>query len=748
MFEGLIGNQDSNQVAVNSALPDLMTPDVDPNIPDGMREQAFYAPLTDFIAKKWFRATEGRRATEIKWLEAWHATRGEYYGDDRKRLDDALSRNPQASQMFVKITKAKVMGIYGQIMEVLFANNTFPLGVEPLNKPIGISESVYITQEGQPGSLDDASQQDPNAQGSDTDSDQDPSQSTPLGYDGDGNDPEPGTTAADLFTGYFKKFTALLSGKKVNEGPSPDKSKAMQFNPADMASEQMNKVIQDQCNDGELDVELGRTVLECVQLGTGVFKGPFTKTETIPNWEYDTQKKINTYKPILKDIPQGKFVSCWNFYPDPDATSIRNAGFAIERHLMTETELKALAKRPQFDKSAIQRVIRNTPGYSKQMWEEQIRDNRQNVLMTRYEVLEYWGYVDADIAIMIGLIEEKDAIGLDILQVNVWQSGGEILRCILNPFEPQVIPYQVVPYEEHLYQIWGIGVAENMKDSQSLMNGHVRMAIDNLRLAGNCVFEVNEAALVAGQDLTIHPGKILRTQGALGKAINAIQFPNTAPAHLQMYQQARQLADEVTNSPSYSHGQTGVSGMTRTAGGMSMLFNAAAGSIKTVVSNIDKYLLEPFGQGLFAWNMQFNQDNPDVKGDRRVVAKGTSSLMQKEVRTQRLMTMVQVTQGNQIFQPLLNAEYVIQELAKSMDLDPQKLLNDPKTAALYAQLIGTQNGVQQGNGQQASAPNGAGTGSQPTPTGANPSDPTGTGGGTIGAATPSGPGQAGFAQGT
>ena len=43
--------------------------------------------------------------------------------------------------------------------------------------------------------------------------------------------------------------------------------------------------------------------------------------------------------------------------------------------------------------------------------------------------------------------------------------------------------FQAFPFEIDPYQIWGVGVAENMEYSQKLMNGHYRMAIDNLALS-------------------------------------------------------------------------------------------------------------------------------------------------------------------------------------------------------------------------------------------------------------------------
>ena len=45
--------------------------------------------------------------------------------------------------------------------------------------------------------------------------------------------------------------------------------------------------------------------------------------------------------------------------------------------------------------------------------------------------------------------------------------------------------------------------------------------------------------------------------------------------------------------------------MTRTASGMSMLLGASSLNIKTVIKNIDDFLLKPLGEAFFHWNMQF-----------------------------------------------------------------------------------------------------------------------------------------------
>ena len=81
-----------------------------------------------------------------------------------------------------------------------------------------------------------------------------------------------------------------------------------------------------------------------------------------------------------------------------------------------------------------------------------------------------------------------------------------------------------------------------------------------------------------------------------------------------MFDKARQLADDATGIPSYSHGQTGCRnwsycGWHLHADGSRQL------SVKGVVKNIDDYLLQPLGEAFYAFNMQFDFD-PDARGDR------------------------------------------------------------------------------------------------------------------------------------
>ena len=211
-----------------------------------------------------------------------------------------------------------------------------------------------------------------------------------------------------------------------------------------------------------------------------------------------------------------------------------------------------------------------------------------------------------------------------------------------------------------------------------------------------------------------------------------------------MYDKARQLADEQTGIPSIVHGQTGVTGTGRTAAGLSMLMSSAGLSIKTVIKNIDDFLLKPMGEAFFQWNMQFNDRMNEIHGDLEIKPRGTSAVIQKEVRSQRLTALLQ-TVANPMLAPFIKIPNLVRELAISQDIDPDLLVNDVNDAAVFAEVLRGLNERTTGEeaspaGQQLGGMGAAGG----TPTTVGPNDATAVGGGGIGIGDAPLAGQAGF----
>lgn len=656
--------------------------------------------LSADILKKFERCKTERLPHEQRWLRQYHNYRG-LYGDD------TVFRDSEQSRAFVKITKTKVLAAQGQINEIIFNGNKFPISVEPTEKPDGVDEYAHL----EPGN--------PNPKSLEEDEDDFKSV---YGWDGDDKEVPPGATYHTLLGGLDDKY----EGAGLVPGPAPDLTKMPEVEPAKEAARNMEKAILDQINETDGHIWLRKTILEMCMLGHGAIKGPFTVEKTLHNWEKDENTGKIVYKPKTTKAPAISWVSIWNFFPDPDAKYMEEAEFVIERHKMSRSQLRELGNRPFFRKNAISRVLDETPNYQDQWWEYKLRDAPVNVSKNRYEVLEYWGIIDKELIENTGLNINMSLDDLEEVQVNVWLCNHEIIRCVINPFTPAVIPYHSCPYEEHEYQMWGVGVAENMEDSQEIMNAFARLAIDNAAIASNLVFDIDETSLVPGQDMKVYPGKQFRRQaGSPGQAIFGIKFPNTFTDAMNVFDRFRQIADESTGLPSYSHGQTGVTSTTRTSSGLSMLMGAAALNIKGVVKNIDDFILQPLGEGYFHWNMQFNEDE-NIRGDLCIKARGTSGLMAKEIRSQRLMQFLQIASGNPALAPFAKFEHIMRELALSLDLDPEEVVNDPSMAAIYAQIIGAAGGM----GQQGSPP--------------GQMDTSGVGGGNIGQGQAPQPGEPGF----
>tara|TARA_R100000655_G_scaffold24069_2_gene48366 strand:- start:531 stop:2684 length:2154 start_codon:yes stop_codon:yes gene_type:complete len=670
--------------------------------------------LVGLIQDRFLSAENARDLDESRWLTAYHNYRGLYGKNVR-------FRESEKSRVFVKITKTKVLAAYGQLVDVIFGANKFPIGISETKVPEGVAEHAHLdTQTPVPGIETSVEEQTTEVENP-----------YDVGYEGDGRTLKAGATYG---TGKFEQQRVEeLAEDSLKEGLSPI-PEALEISPAQKAARRMEKLIHDQIEESNGASEIRNSLFEAALFGTGIVKGPFNFNKTLNRWSSENGER--TYSPVSVRVPRIEFVSIWDFFPDPNATTMAECEYVFHRHRMNRTQLRSLSKLPYFDKDAIRECLQMGPNYIEKDYEQELKDDSRSddYGASQFEVLEYWGVMDAEYARQVGMEVDEGVDDLDEIQINAWICNGKMLRAVVNPFTPFRVPYHAFTYERNPYSFFGIGVAENMDDSQKIMNGHARMAIDNLALSGSLVFDVDETALVGGQSMEIYPGKVFRRQaGVPGQSINGLKFPNTSQENMMMFDKFRQLADEQTGIPSYSHGQTGVQSMTRTASGMSMLLGAASLNIKTVIKNLDDFLLKPLGEAYFQWNMQFLESELGVEGDLEVKATGTNSLMQKEVRSQRL-TMFLQTAANPAVAPFIKINKLISELAYSLDLDPDELLNDPEEAAMMAQIIGMQNagqatGAEAGPTGQEQAGMGAAGGvpQQPQDLGV-----TGTGGGNIG----------------
>ena len=501
--------------------------------------------LVGIIKGRFQISEDARRSDESRWLKAYENYRGLYN-------KSVKFRDSEKSRIFVKITKTKVLAAFGQLVDVIFGTGKFPIGISETKIPEGELANAHLdAQTAAPGIENTMGGGDlPDDIGNRLENPYD------IGYEGDGRTLKPGTTFSN---GVIETSLEDKVKDQLVEGFSPIPT-MLEISPAQKAARRMEKLIHDQIEESKGSSEIRSALLESALLGTGIVKGPFNFNKKLHKWE-DGEDGERTYNPLEVRVPRIEFVSCWDLYPDPSATSIEECEYIIHRHKLNKSQLRQLRNMPYFDEDAIRNCLQMGANYEEKSFESHLKDDARadEDYQTNFEVLEYWGIMDAEYAREVGIDVPDSIDDLDEVQINAWICGNSLLRAVVNPFTPYRIPYHAFPYERNPYNFFGIGVAENMDDSQQIMNGHARMAVDNLAMAGSLVFDVDESALVGGQSMEIYPGKIFRRQAGMpGQAIHGLKFPNTAPENMMMFDKFRQLADEQTGIPSYSHGQTGV----------------------------------------------------------------------------------------------------------------------------------------------------------------------------------------------
>lgn len=450
-------------------------------------------------------------------------------------------------------------------------------------------------------------------------------------------------------------------------------------------AEAMSQVIADQL------VELGyedifkSAILEACVYGTGAIKGVVPGVSVKGSWKSNAETQAWEFKNEEIPFPDITAVSIFDLYPDPYCTKVKEATGIFHRHVLTRAQMRELEGDTRFNKEKILELLNNNSKgrHNEEFHETSLRSisgyTASFSIIDRYDVIEYWGLVSGRDLKAHGLPDVQDE-GADYF-ANVWFCGGRTLMAMVSPLKRQTIPYAIVPYERIPHQIWGVGPARMIADSQKMLNAATRRLLDNMAVSSGPQFEVNTNVLAVGEDpLDIRPFKVwLRDGGdASYPMVRMFQPDNNVQPLSTLVDMFKRFADEESNIPAYTSGISGP-GLNKTASGMSMLMGQANGNLKSVVSNLDTFAIVPIIQGLFDWNMEWN-DEESIKGDMKVEACGITSLLAKEIQSQRLIQFAQIT-ANPVDMQIVDRAELIREVAKSLDLDIDKLIKNEQANA-------------------------------------------------------------------
>lgn len=616
-----------------------------PKESDGTQDHSIES-LGSRLAARFQEFKDARKETENEWLKDLRQYNGQYEPEVLARLEESGAR----SKVFVGLTRTKVMAAYSRIIDLLFQHGDPAFACEPT--PVADLSPIQVVKlrEQATQEIMMASQM------------MDPNMNQDL-------------------------VMARL-------GELEEEFKDIEQKAADEAAEKMTLEIMDQLLESNADMKLKESILESCIFGAGAVKAGTVKIDTTQSYEKltnpETGEEGYALSIIEKAAPDVESVSIFDLYPDPYCSSLDDCDGLFRRHVLTRRQFRELADRPQFDGEMV-RYLLKTNRTGNHVEEDHERTRRRiagindHSESNRFEVLEFWGTVDGYELQEHDIELPEDADLSDDYNACVWMCSGKVIKVMLNPISGYKMPYFIFPYERTPHQFWGTGVPRMMRDSQGTMNAATRIWLDNLALSSGPMVEVNTDLLAAGEDPTdIHPWRVFLREGGDGSmpAVRWYQPVANANGLNQIVEIFRRFADETTSLPSYTHGEQ-TQGLNKTATGMSMLMGAANVALKSTIKNIDDFLMEPMIKAMYHWNMEFNAKEY-IKGDLKIIARGSTALVQKEVQSQRLLQFLSLV-SNPTDIGLVDRNKLLRDIAQSMDIDPDEIVKSEEQIALEQQ---------------------------------------------------------------
>ena len=607
------------------------------------------------LRSKFAEYKDARNDVEDDWIEDLRAFMGQYDPEVIAKIQEKGER----SQVYVGLTRTKVLAAYSRMTDLLFQPGQKFFAIEPT--PI-TKQPLVETELTEKAAL------------------------------------EIMQAAEVIDPGLVDDLIAARFAELVEELEEETKKRV----------DNMEEAILDQAIENNLEGKMKDAIMEQVIFGTGAMKAGTLRIEKNHKW-IKTDEGFNL---IYEESPSPEMeaVSIFDLYPDPYATSIDDMRNIFRRHIISRQDFVDLKDYPGFNSDLIDYCIEEYPDGNH--YEEQHEKDRREIAnindyetkTKKFEVIEFWGSLNGYDLMEVGVELDDEDPSMEY-QANIWFTEDKVIKAQLNPLPGGVIPYFIFPYEKNPHAFWGTGVPRMMRDSQSTMNAATRIYLDNVALSSGPMVEVNTDIMASGEDPTeLYPWRVFLREGGDGNQpmVRFYQPQSNSPALVSVIELFRRFADETTALPSYTHGQT-QSSLNRTATGISILMSNANIVLKSVIKNIDDFLTKPMVRSLYDWNMTWN-DNEMVKSDMRIVARGSTALIQKEVQSQRLLQFLSLI-NNPMDAQMVNREKLLVDIAKSLDIDPDEVIKSQEELmneqALQQAIAASQQGGQSPEVQNA-----------------------------------------------
>lgn len=464
---------------------------------------------------------------------------------------------------------------------------------------------------------------------------------------------------------------------------------------AKLRAQLMEAEIEDQLTEARFAKECRDMIRDACQIGAGVLKGPMVATNGARKWRQrpnqpDQMPEGHPQRGAIYELyteedprPMVYRVDYWNFFPDPDASTIEECEGFYERHLLNAKQMRNLARQPGFDADEIRDVLRDDPKATMPTYLTDLRsisDQTADQAIKRYEVWEYNGPIKPEEMrdlcecmgkdqMMAGVLDDEGEIDpLIELNVVIWFCQGRVLKFGIGVMDSGDPIYSVYTISKDAASIWGSGIPRIMRQSQKVLNAAWRMMMDNGGLSSGPQIVINRKYVTPSDGVwDLRARKIWFEEDMTPPGMNPFKTFNIEMHQAELaniIQIAKQFVDEETGISVLAQGEQGTH-TTQTAQGMTLLMNATNVIFRRMVKNFDDDVIEPVITRMYHWNMQFSSKEV-IKGDFQVDARGSSVLLVREMQAQNLMAIAVQFSGHPVLGLLIKTPQIVRKLFQSM----------------------------------------------------------------------------------
>lgn len=429
---------------------------------------------------------------------------------------------------------------------------------------------------------------------------------------------------------------------------------------AEKAAEKAATRIHDWMVEYKHNTELRKVIFDGARLGVGVLCGPIPESKrtivvrkgppadpmaqgaapapVAPTGSGGvTVEIVDTVKPVAR------WIDPWCFYPAPGCgEDIHKGDHAFEVTPMLEGQIAKLAEMTDlyYLPEQIAKVIEQGPNKSK------IDRNaaKERVDDKTYDVWHMRGAISRDDFEAVNKVQaEAVPKSMDKVDVVITLINDVVVRAVQSPMDSGRLPYHVFCWSRRRGHWAGVGVGEQVRTPNKIVNGATRAMLNNAASSSGAhvVMDPNMVEPADGNPRLGVGDKLWWVKNGIGvedvrKVFASFQWPNMTPQLMNIVEYGFKLAEEHSSIPLITQGQSGKT-TPDTFSGQQLQDNNANQLLRNVGFALNDTVTTPLVDQFYEWLLLDENVPDDEKGDYQVDTSGALAIIEKSLHDQTIL---------------------------------------------------------------------------------------------------------------